>query len=89
MFLIFLVGQWLCFKLYGLCTKLGGKTNMYDYPLDAIGQYFEMPTKEAFLDKVKPTLTFIQMDDVLMMIGVVTIVLIGVGFAIRNSARRH
>jgi hypothetical protein len=31
---------------------------MNQEPLDAIGQYFEMPTKEAFLNKINPILAF-------------------------------
>lgn len=62
---------------------------MYDYPLDEIGKYFEMPTKEAFLDKVKPKLAFIHLDDAFIMIGLVTLALIGVAFAIRRRSRGH
>ena len=46
-------------------------------PLNAIGQFFEMPTKEAFLDKVKPTMSFIGYYSNLNLIGLV--VLVGLG----------
>lgn len=60
---------------------------MYDYPLDAIGQYFEMPTKEAFLDKVKPQLAFLRIDDGFIMIGLAIVAFIGLAFLIRNRNR--
>ena len=60
---------------------------MYDYPLDAIGQYFEMPTKEAFLDKIKPTLTFIDFNDGIVMLGLVMVGIVGLAFFLANRGR--
>jgi hypothetical protein len=32
---------------------------MKDYPLEAIGKFFEMPNKEAWLNKIEPSLAFV------------------------------
>jgi hypothetical protein len=43
---------------------------MKDYPLEAIGKFFEMPNKEAWLNKIHPTLSFIY-DNSLTLFGLV------------------
>lgn len=50
---------------------------MVNDPLNVIGQFFEMPTKEAFLDKVTPTLSFISYNNPLNLLGLVVMFALG------------
>ena len=61
---------------------------MKQYPLEAIGQFFEMPNKEAWLNKVDPTLAFIPwFNNTLIVLGLVVITFIGIAFWLRARNR--
>jgi hypothetical protein len=50
---------------------------MKEYPLEAIGQFFEMPNKEAWINKIKPTLSFIGYNNPLSTYGTIFVFVVG------------